>query len=415
MELRTAFQLTDCGSTPEDWCLRPVRDMGKVIAGKALAVDAPGKLQPYLRTKNVFDGCIDIDDVLSMPMTDEQFRQFMLQDGDVLLNEGQSLELVGRCAIYGGEYPGPCAIQNQLLRFRAYADVSGLFASHLFRYCQRMGVFARAALQTTSIAHLGATRFEQLLLPWPPTEAEQRAIARVLSDVDALLDGLNLLIAKKRGLKQAVIQQLLTGKTRLPDFSGKCRTKRLGEIASIRNQKVLPLNAGNDTLCVELDHIGQGTGRLLQYSTAQNSTSSKYRFLSGDVLFGRLRSYLRKFWHADQDGICTTEVWPLMTDSRQADSGFLHAIVQSDRFIEVACISYGTHMPRADWGVVQNLEVRLPPVREQREIAAVLSDIDAEIAALEARRDKTLDLKQAMMQELLTGKTRLVQPEVAHA
>ena len=104
-----------------------------------------------------------------------------------------------------------------------------------------------------------------------------------------------------------------------------------------------------------------------------------------------------------------------MTDSQHADSGFLHAIVQSDRFIDTASISYGTHMPRADWGVMRNFEVRLPRVREQQAIAAVLSDMDAEIAALETRRNKTHDLKQAMMQELLTGKTRLVQPEVAHA
>ena len=161
--------------------------MGEVITGKALAIDGLGEQRPYLRTKNVFDGRIDIDDVLSMPMTDDQFRQFMLQEGDILLNEGQSLELVGRCAIYGGEYPGQCAIQNQLLRFRAYAGVSGLFASHLFRYCQHEGVFARVALQTTSIAHLGGTRFERLLLPWPPTETEQCAIAAASSDMDAFV------------------------------------------------------------------------------------------------------------------------------------------------------------------------------------------------------------------------------------
>ena len=382
--------------------------MGEVITGKALAVNGSGEPRPYLRTKNVYDGRIDIDDVLSMPMTDKQFRQFMLKKGDVLLNEGQSLELVGRCAIYGGEYPGPCAIQNQLLRFRAHAGVSGLFASHLFRYCQQKGVFARVALQTTSIAHLGGTRFEQLLLPWPPTEADQRAIATALSDVDALLGGLDRLIAKKRDLKQAAMQQLLTGKTRLAGFSGAWETKRLSEITSIRNQRVLPSNVGIDTPCVELDHIGRGNGRLLECSTAQNSKSSKYRFFSGDVLFGRLRSYLRKFWHADRDGICTTEIWPLMTDSQQANSGFLHALVQSDRFIEAASISYGTHMPRADWGVMRNCEVRLPRIREQLAIAEILSDMDAELAALEARREKTRDLKQAMMQELLTGKTRLV-------
>ena len=242
----------------------------------------------------------------------------------------------------------------------------------------------------------------------PTSVTEHRAIASALSDVDALLGGLDRLIAKKRDLKQAAMQQFLTGQTRLSGFSGEWKTKPLSEIASIRNQKVLPSNVGMDTPCVELDHIGQGNGRLLECSTAQYSKSTKYRFFIGDVLFGRLRSYLRKFWHADRDGICTTEIWPLMTDSHQADSGFLHAIVQSDRFIEDASISYGTHMPRADWGVMRNFEVRLPQVSEQLAIAEVLSDMDAELLALEARRDKARDLKQGMMQELLTGRTRLI-------
>ena len=78
-------------------------------------------------------------------------------------------------------------------------------------------------------------------------------------------------------------------------------------------------------------------------------------------------------------------------------------------------MAYGTHMPRADWSVMRNFEVRLPRICEQRAIAAVLSDMDTEIAALEARRDKTRNIKQAMMQELLTGRTRLVKPETAHA
>ena len=89
-----------------------------------MAVNAPGLQRPYLRTKNVFDGRIDIDDVLTMPMTDEQFAQFRIRNGYVLLNEGQSIELVGRCAISQDEYPEPCAIQNALLRFRALPGVS---------------------------------------------------------------------------------------------------------------------------------------------------------------------------------------------------------------------------------------------------------------------------------------------------
>lgn len=243
-----------------------------------------------------------------------------------------------------------------------------------------------------------------------PSPAEQRTIAEALSDVDGLLTALDELLDKKQAVKKATMQQLLTGKFRLPGFSRKWETKRLGEIASIRNQKVLPSKVPIDTPCVELDHIGQRVGRLLGCSTAQYSTSSKYRFYSGDVLFGRLRSYLRKFWLADRDGICTTEIWPLVTDTKQADNGFLYAIIQSDQFIKAASVSYGTHMPRTDWNVTRNFEIWLPPVREQRAIAGTLSDMDIEISVLERHRDKTRAIKQCMMQQLLTGRVRLVKP-----
>ena len=98
-----------------------------------------------------------------------------------------------------------------------------------------------------------------------------------------------------------------------------------------------------------------------------------------------------------------------MINLEKLESGFLYFIVQTNKFIETAGISYGTHMPRADWSVVQNFEIRLPPITEQRTIAAILFDINTEIAALERRRDKTRTLKQGMMQQLLTGKIRLVE------
>lgn len=190
-------------------------------------------------------------------------------------------------------------------------------------------------------------------------------------------------------------------------FSGKWETKRLGEIASIRNQKVMPENVKPNTLCVELEHISSGNGQLLENSTAEYSTASKYRFFAGDVLFGRLRSYLRKYWIADRNGICTTEIWPLMVDAKQIDSTFLHAIVQTDQFFEMANISYGTHMPRADWTVMCNFTVLLPPLSEQRAIAEALSDVDGLLNALDALIAKKQAIKQAVMQQLLTGKTRL--------
>ena len=169
-----------------EWEMSRVDEHGSVLAGKALAVQAPGPLRPYLRTKNVVDGSIELSDVLTMPMTDAEFSRFEILDGDVLLNEGQSLELVGRASIYRGEFRERCAMQNQLLRFRAFPVTCAAFAAQYFRKCQKDGTFANVATKTTSVAHLGSSRFSALELAWP-TLSEQHRIASCLSNLDALI------------------------------------------------------------------------------------------------------------------------------------------------------------------------------------------------------------------------------------
>lgn len=263
--------------------------------------------------------------------------------------------------------------------------------------------------------HLGATinqitnkSLKYFQVPLPREDAEQSAIATALSDVDALLAAQDALIAKKRAIKQGAMQELLTGKRRLPGFGGEWGVTLLGEVSRIRNQKIATHQVDADTLCIELENVGQGTGRLETRSRAGNAVSTKYTFQAGDVLFGRLRSYLRKYWLATEPGLCTTEIWPLAVDTKRLDPGYLFALVQTDAFIESSSIAFGTHMPRADWGVIRNFEIQLPSIDEQTAIAEVLSDMDAEIAALKAQRVKTAQLKQGMMQALLTGRIRLV-------
>ena len=241
-----------------------------------------------------------------------------------------------------------------------------------------------------------------------PPLPEQRAIATALSDVDELLGGLDRLIAKKRDLKQAAMQQLLTGKKRLPGFSGEWEVKRFGEITFPRNERIDPRRSGIQEFCVELEHIEAGTGNLVGSNSTGDNSSLKSVFRKGDVLFGKLRAYLRKYWLADRAGVCSTEIWVFAPGARLIMSAYLFQLVQSDHFIESASTAYGTHMPRSDWNVVKNYELRLPSLPEQTAIAEVLSDMDAELAALEQRLAKTRPFKQGMMQELLTGRIRLL-------
>ncbi len=226
--------------------------------------------------------------------------------------------------------------------------------------------------------------------------------------MDFLIRALEELIAKKRDIKIAAMQQLLIGKRRLSGFSGEWEVKRFGEIAALRKERVDPRKAGTQEFCVELEHIEQDSGQLVGSTTAGHQSSLKSIFHVGDVLFGKLRAYLRKYWLADREGVCSTELWVLVANRQFVTPELLIQLVTVDQFIEAASTAYGTHMPRSDWNVVKNYELVIPKPEEQAAIATVLSDMDAEIVVLKARCDKTRALKQGMMQQLLTGKIRLI-------
>lgn len=419
MEVRPGYKLTEVGVIPEDWELTAVERKGEVVVGKALASGALGKHRPYLRTKNVFDGRIDLEDVLMMPMTDEQFAHFSIQYGDILLNEGQSIELVGRCSLYCDEYPEPCAIQNQLIRFRVKDGVSSTFASYVFRFCQQSGVFARIALQTTSIAHLGGSRFKRLLVAWPVEELEQRAIAGALGDVDALLGVLERLIAKKRDLKQAAMQQLLTGQIRLPGFTAAWKVHKLGQLAQMASggTPLSSIPSYYDGYLPWVSIADMTTKGKVIYETQRNLTeaglanSSAQMFRSGTVLYAMYASLGECSIAAVP--VCTSQAILGIKPTSRLDSEFLYYVLMSRRAVVRTLGQQGTQA-NLNKGMVQDFELELPPLPEQTAIAAVLSDMDTELAALDQRLAKTRALKQAMMQELLTGRTRLVAPGVSH-
>ncbi len=414
MELKPGYKQTDLGVIPQDWKVSSVGAMGDVRAGKALAARGMGQQRPYLRTKNVFDGLIDLADVLRMPMTKAEFSRYRLRHGDVLLNEGQSLELVGRCAMYKDEYPEPCAIQNQLVRFRARDGISASFAAHLFRYCQKSGVFATIAMQTTSVAHLGVSRFHRLQLAWPPELIEQEGIAGALNDADALIESLELLIVKKNQLKQGAMQELLTGKRRLPGFNGEWEVKRLGELAKIqRGASPRPIDSPiwfDEKSSVGWVRISDvTTSGIYLYETTQRLSALGIQN-SRPVNRGSLIM-----------SICATVGRPVITeidvcihdgfvvfDKVEINKHFLYYILKSIEDDWSRHGQTGSQM-NLNTGLINRTEVPLPSSSEEQAlIAAILTDMDKELAALQGKLSKAIQIKQGMMQELLTGRTRLV-------
>ena len=243
----------------------------------------------------------------------------------------------------------------------------------------------------------------------PSDRNEQRAIAATLSDVDALLGGLDRLIAKKRDLKQAAMQQLLTGQTRLPGFHGEWEVKRLGDVAEIVMGQS-PSSAYYNTRGNGLPLI-QGNTDISNRKTVPRvfTTEVTKRARAGDILMS-VRAPVGEVSHVTFDACLGRGVCAI----RFPNNFLYHYLV----FLEPtwAKHSKGSTFDSVNSNDVKAVEIEFPmDVDEQAVIASVLSDMDAELAALEARRDKTRDLKQAMMQELLTGKTRLVAVGGAHA
>lgn len=264
-------------------------------------------------------------------------------------------------------------------------------------------------------------------LPLPPLP-EQRAIATALSDVDGLLEALDRLIAKKRDLKQAAMQQLLTGQTRLPGFKGEWVVKTLGDLfnfsggySASRDQLSTEGHCylhygdihGSSKTCIDTDADFQDIPKL---DVPLKCVSSASLLADGDVVFV----------DASEDDAGTSKHVVVVNKSKKPFISGLHTIVAKSKTDELAheyrryCFqtpairqqflfyAVGTKVSGISKSNIPKLTLPFPSVPEQTAIAAVLTDMDAELSTLEQRRDKTRALKQGMMQELLTGRTRLV-------
>jgi len=247
-----------------------------------------------------------------------------------------------------------------------------------------------------------------------PHLSEQRVVVAALSDVDALITALDRLIAKKRDLKQAVMEELLTGKRRLPGFSEKWDVKLLGELSEMGSGGTPPSSNpafyGGDISWVSISDMTKcgkfisKTDRTLSAAGLNNSAAQM--FPKGTVLYAMYASL----------GECSIARVPLC--SSQAilgiriraglDNEFLYYFLTS---IKAQVKTMGQHGTQANLnkGMVQRFQLLLPPLPEQTAIASIISDMDSEIVVLESQREKTRALKQGMVHELLTGRIRLVQ------
>lgn len=422
------YKLTDIGPIPDDWEVIELGTHARFRTGPfGSALHKSDYVRdgiPVINPMQIVDGRIHPSPLMAISSdAARSLADFQLLTGDVII--GRRGEM-GRCAhVNAGQHGWLCGTGSMIIR-----PDDSINARFLQRLLSSRSV--TAAIESTSVGttmvNLNQATLRDLQVAIPPTTAEQEAIAEALDDADAHIEALEQLIAKKRAVKQGAMLELLTGRRRLPGFSREWETKPFGALFNFSGG----LSASRAQLSSE-GHL------YLHYGDIHGSTKSFIDVEAERDAIPRLNVPLAKvsrtsllddgdvvFVDASEDDEGTSKhVVILNTESRPFISG-LHTIVAKakgediDKTFRRFCFqsenirsqfhffAVGTKVSGISKTNIAKIDLSFPPVPEQKAIASILSDMDAELDILESRLAKARLIKDGMMQELLTGKTRLV-------
>ena len=403
---REGYKQTKLGWIPEDWDAVP---FGSVVRksqyGLSISSSEEGTI-PMFKMNNFKDGKMRSVGVDRVVISQKEIEEYRLEKGDVLFNRTNSYELVGKTGIF--DLDGTYVFASYLVRFRMNEDV----ANHEFVNFYLNSSSAQQRLK--AIATLGVSQSNinptnlrsWMYVPLPPL-LEQQKIARILSAWDQAIEKTQQLIAAKEKRKKGLMQQLLTGKKRLPGFNEKWHSIEFRDIACRTHKKHNPKSERDVVPCIELEHIDQGKGSISGFVKSDKQSSIKNVFRKGQILFGKLRPYLRKYWLAEFNGVCSSEIWVLRGNGKGTDNLFLYYLIQQHKFMQIANATSGSKMPRADWDLISKYPFIVPKLPEQIVIARVLQGIDDEIKLLNRSLGFLRNQKKGLMQKLLTGQIRV--------
>jgi len=312
-----------------------------------------------------------------------------IHDGDLIFSWSASLKV----AIWKW---GDGVLNQHLFKVVPFEDIDKHFLYFLLDYnMPKLGESSHGS----TMKHIKRKELETYSVAIPLSLSTQRRIAAILSAADKVIEQTRQLIGKYKSIKQGLMEDLLKPK------EGWKKVK-LGEVCEPSSEKYNPLTENTFQYCIEMENINQESGTINGKSDITKLLSLKTKFHKGEVLYGKLRPYLKKYWLADFDGACSTEIW-VLKNSENIDNQFLFYLFQSDCINRIANQSSGTKMPRADWKFMEKQTVSIPfknnkpDLAEQRRIAATLSGIDAKIAAEEKVLEKYEKVKKGLMERLL--------------
>ncbi len=395
--MKPGYKQTEVGVIPEEWEVKPLRDLATIATGNTPPTSDPtnyGDEFPFV-------GPVDIGDSKFISRTEKMLSK----KGFAMSRRFPEGSILFVCI---GSTIGKCGIAPVELTSNQQINVifpSATFSVDFLFYsvCAAAPRIKRQAGEQ-AVPIVNKSQFAENVVALPPLP-EQRAIAEALSDMDGLLAALDRLIAKKRDLKQAAMQQLLTGQTRLPGFHGEWSSKKLGDIASLINGRAYALHEweSSGTPVIRLQNL-TGRGEDFYYS---NLTLPERQYCEhGDLLFMWSATFGPIIWRGPK-AIFHYHIWKVLCHEECLDKGyFFHFLTDVTERLRGSSTSGGTMLHLTKSGM-ESMTMVVPSYLEQNAIAEVLSDMDAELASLEQRREKTRALKQGMMQELLTGRVRL--------
>jgi type I restriction enzyme S subunit len=260
----------------------------------------------------------------------------------------------------------------------------------------------RLATGTTSVAAIYTRDLLRMKMTLP-TLPEQRKIANFLTAVDGRIGQLSQKKALLEDYKKGVMQQLFTQALRFKDNHGNdfpdWEEAEFGRIAKRSSEKHNPMTSATEYPSVELESLSQGTGQLLQLFVSKDQKSIKSKFTKGDVLFGKLRPYLRKWLMPAFDGVCSSEIWVLR--GKTVTNAYLYHLIQTGEFMKATNVSSGSKMPRADWDHIAAVTFSYPAsTDEQTKIANFLTALDRKIESVSTQITGMQTWKKGLLRQM---------------
>ena len=413
MDLKVDYLQTEVGLIPKDWSVKNLGSIGNVQMCKRVLKNQTSSKGDVPFYKIGTFGSIP-DAFISKKHFDEFRKKYPFPNlGDILISAAGT---IGRTVVYDGM---PAYFQDSNIVWISN-DESIVKNEYLYHYYQ---VTKWSVSHGGTVARLYNDNLKnKIFIAVPPIE-EQNLISKVLNDIDDLISKLNEIIAKKRDINQAVILQLLTGKIRLPGFSDEWMLSLLEDIADIHKGSGLSklmLDPSGDNLCILYGELFTTYNRRIVDIVSRTKSKEGIKSVSGDILLPSSTtttgSDLAIASALLLDNVALGgDIIIIRRKIYKYDPIFLAYLITQTMKKEITELTQGTTIHHLYGRDLKNLYLRLPSLNEQIAISKILVDMENEIFTLEKRLNKTKALKQTMMYELLTGKTRLVNKELIDA